>query len=96
MTRPDSLPYKETLGDAIRWLAAKYPDRKLMVNREISLTFEEAERESSRIAKGLLARGLGKGMTEFKKGMNDSGTEEQAEGAKDNASKPSDPKSNQE
>ena len=61
MAKPDALPYRETMGDAIRWLASRHPDRKLLASREIALTYAQAERQSANLAKGLLARGVGKG-----------------------------------
>lgn len=55
---PDVRP---VAGDLIRHLAERHGDRVLAVLGENRLTYAEADRQSSALAKGLLASGVGKG-----------------------------------
>lgn len=50
--------YRATAGEFIRHVAAEWGDRDLAVLGEHRLTFAEAERESARLAKALLASGV--------------------------------------
>ncbi len=57
-----SLPDSEcTTGGLIRSKAAADPERVVVVKDDFRLTYGEAERRSARIARGLLASGIGKG-----------------------------------
>jgi acyl-CoA synthetase (AMP-forming)/AMP-acid ligase II len=57
-----SLPDSEcTVGGLIRSKAARDPERVFIVNEGVGLGYGEAERRSRRIARGLLASGVGKG-----------------------------------
>ncbi|MEN8159807.1 MAG: AMP-binding protein [Myxococcota bacterium] len=57
-----SLPDSEcTVGGLIRSKAAADPERIVMVKDDFRLSYGEAERRSARIARGLLASGVGKG-----------------------------------
>ena len=57
-----SLPDSEcTVGGFIRSKAAADPERIVLVKDDARLSYGEAERRSGRIARGLLASGIGKG-----------------------------------
>ena len=58
--RPE-LPYPATIPGVLRWAAAEFGDRDLLVVGEERLTFAEAERRSRVLAAQLLADGVGKG-----------------------------------
>ena len=58
MTGP---PYAPTIPNMIRYLAERHGDREALVRGDRRVTFAGLERESAALAKGLLARGLGKG-----------------------------------
>jgi len=58
MTTP---AYPPTLPNMARHLGARYGQREALVRGERRITFEGLERESALIARGLLARGVGKG-----------------------------------
>jgi acyl-CoA synthetase (AMP-forming)/AMP-acid ligase II len=53
--------YSPTLGNAIEDCAAKYGERLFLIGPDSRLTYAEADRESLRLAQGLLALGVGKG-----------------------------------
>ena len=53
--------YSPTLPEMIRHLAERFGDRDMVALGDRRLTFREAERESARLARGLLAAGIGKG-----------------------------------
>ena len=50
-----------TLPALIREAAARHGDRQFLIAGERRLSYREVERESARLALGLLARGIGKG-----------------------------------
>ena len=57
---PD-LGYKATIGECIRRAAAEWPDQDFVVMPHRRITFAQAEEQSRRFGKHLLAAGLGKG-----------------------------------
>ncbi len=58
---PSFPPYPPTAGELIRSAAARHGGKVLAVLGDARLTYAEAEAESGRLAKGLLASGAGKG-----------------------------------
>lgn len=62
MASAPSFPdFPPTTGNLIRTASARWADKALVVLGERRLTYREAERTSARLAKGLLASGVGKG-----------------------------------
>ena len=54
-------PFVPTVGAMIRWARERYGNRDAQVRGRRRLTYAELDEQSSRLAKGLLAMGLGKG-----------------------------------
>lgn len=62
MTRTTSFPdFTPTSGTVARWCADRWGDNTFVVLDDQRLTYAEAEARSARLAKGLLATGVGKG-----------------------------------
>ncbi|MCH2173515.1 acyl--CoA ligase [Myxococcota bacterium] len=59
--KPAFPEYTPTLPKMIRHLAERFGDRDMIVLGERRLTYRQAERESAKLARGLLASGVGKG-----------------------------------
>ncbi|MDB5448110.1 MAG: lcfB 1 [Phenylobacterium sp.] len=59
--QPNFPPYTPTIPVMLRHVVQAYGERELHVCGEDRLTFAGLERRSARLAKGLLARGIGKG-----------------------------------
>ena len=55
------LDHTPTLPASLRHYVAQYSDREFLVQGERRLSFRDLERESARLARGMLARGIGKG-----------------------------------
>ncbi len=53
--------FTPTLPEMIRHLAERFGDRDMIALGERRLTYRQAERESAKLARGLLAAGIGKG-----------------------------------
>jgi acyl-CoA synthetase (AMP-forming)/AMP-acid ligase II len=58
---PPPLEHRAVAGELIRHLAARHGGRDLAVLGDARLTYEDAERRSAALARGLLASGAGKG-----------------------------------
>jgi acyl-CoA synthetase (AMP-forming)/AMP-acid ligase II len=60
---PDApeVPFRPTVGDALRHAVGHWPDHAFIVTPEQQLTFAEAENASRRLARRMLAAGMGKG-----------------------------------
>lgn len=58
---PHFPPFTPTSGTLVRECAARWGDKTFVVLGDDRLTYADAERRSARLAKGLLASGLGKG-----------------------------------
>ena len=57
---PD-LPFRPTVGEALHHAVAHWPDRDFVVTPDRHMTYAEAEEESGRLARRMLAAGMGKG-----------------------------------
>ena len=55
------LDHTPTLPASLRHYAAKYADREFLIQGERRMSYRDLERESARLAQGMLARGIGKG-----------------------------------
>ena len=55
------LDYSPTMANAIRRASAQFGDRNFVVMPDRTMTFAEADLASRRVAKELVARGVGKG-----------------------------------
>jgi acyl-CoA synthetase (AMP-forming)/AMP-acid ligase II len=61
-TRSTDFPaFTPTTGTLTRWCAERWGDRTFVVLGDERLTYDEADARSARLAKGLLASGVGKG-----------------------------------
>jgi acyl-CoA synthetase (AMP-forming)/AMP-acid ligase II len=58
---PPELPFRPTVGDALRHAAARWGDRDFVVTPARRMTYAQAEDESRRLARHLVAAGMGKG-----------------------------------
>jgi acyl-CoA synthetase (AMP-forming)/AMP-acid ligase II len=58
---PVDIGFRPTIGDAVRRAAAEFGDTDYVVTLEDRLTYAEAEAASARLARRMLARGIGKG-----------------------------------
>jgi acyl-CoA synthetase (AMP-forming)/AMP-acid ligase II len=63
MTEPlaPDIPFRPTVGDALRNAAARWPDHDFIVTPDRSMTFAEAEGASRNLARRMVAAGMGKG-----------------------------------
>lgn len=61
LSSPNNSPPAATAGAFARKLAARFGEQPLLVHAGRALTYREADARSQRIAKGLLASGVGKG-----------------------------------
>ena len=63
MTTPDApqLPFRPTVGDALHHAVAHWPDHDFVVTPDRHMTYAQAEEESRRLARRMLAAGMGKG-----------------------------------
>jgi len=60
--REPSFPsFTPTSGTLVRWCAERFGDKTFVVLGDERVTYAEADRASARLAKGLLASGIGKG-----------------------------------
>lgn len=59
--RPVQPEYQPTLPEVIRIFCDQHAAREFLVSADERLTFEQVEKQSSELARGLLAAGLGKG-----------------------------------
>ena len=55
------LPFEATIPAALKHAADRFADRDFLLLGERRMTYREAEAESARLARGLRARGVGKG-----------------------------------
>ncbi|HEY3671638.1 MAG TPA: AMP-binding protein [Acidimicrobiia bacterium] len=55
------VPFRPTVGDALQHAVAHWPDHDFVVTPERRMTYAEAEGESGRLARRMLAAGMGKG-----------------------------------
>src|SRR6185436_1367452 len=55
------IPFRPTVGDALHHAVAQWPDHDFVVTPERAMTFAEAEESSRRLARRMLAAGMGKG-----------------------------------
>ena len=55
------LDHTPTLPSSLRHYVAQWGDREFLVEGERRMSFQELERESARLARGMLASGIGKG-----------------------------------
>jgi acyl-CoA synthetase (AMP-forming)/AMP-acid ligase II len=58
--RPD-LPFRPTVGEALHHAVAHWPDHDFVVTPDRHMTYAQAEEESGRLARRMLAAGMGKG-----------------------------------
>lgn len=58
---PVDIGFRPTIGDAVRRAAAEFGDTDYIVTLEDRLTYADAEAASARLARRMLARGIGKG-----------------------------------
>ena len=56
-----ALPFRPTVGDALHNAVAHWPDHDFVVTPERHMTYAQAEEESRRLARRMLAAGMGKG-----------------------------------
>ena len=63
MTTPDApqLPFRPTVGEALHHAVAHWPDHDFVVTPTRHMTYVQAEEESRRLARRMLAAGMGKG-----------------------------------
>src|SRR5215207_6761069 len=63
MTAPGApeLPFRPTVGDALHHAVAHWPDHDFVVTPARHMTYAQAEEESRRLARRMLAAGMGKG-----------------------------------
>ncbi len=63
MTAPDApdLSFRPTVGEALHHAAAHWPDHDFVVTPARHMTYAQAEEESRRLARRMLAAGMGKG-----------------------------------
>jgi acyl-CoA synthetase (AMP-forming)/AMP-acid ligase II len=63
MTAPEApeLPFRATVGDALQHAAARWPDHDFVVTPARHMTYAQAEEDSDRLARRMLAAGMGKG-----------------------------------
>jgi acyl-CoA synthetase (AMP-forming)/AMP-acid ligase II len=59
-TAPD-LPFRPTVGEALHHAVAHWPDDDFVVTPDRHMTYAQAEEESGRLARRMLAAGMGKG-----------------------------------
>ena len=57
---PD-LPFRPTVGEALHHAVAHWPDHDFVVTPDRHMTYAQAEEESGRLARRMLAAGMGKG-----------------------------------
>jgi acyl-CoA synthetase (AMP-forming)/AMP-acid ligase II len=58
---PPELPFRATVGDALHHAAAHWPDHDFVVTPERAMTYAQTEEASRRLARRMLAAGMGKG-----------------------------------
>jgi acyl-CoA synthetase (AMP-forming)/AMP-acid ligase II len=56
-----AVPFRPTVGDALHHAAEHWPDQDFVVTPARHMTYAQAEEESRRLAKRMLAAGMGKG-----------------------------------
>jgi acyl-CoA synthetase (AMP-forming)/AMP-acid ligase II len=63
VTAPEApgLPFRATLGEALHHAAARWPDHDFVVTPARHMTYAQAEEATARLAKRMLAAGMGKG-----------------------------------
>jgi acyl-CoA synthetase (AMP-forming)/AMP-acid ligase II len=58
---PPDVPFRPTVGDALHHAVAHWPDHDFVVTPARHMTYAQAEEESRRLARRMLAAGMGKG-----------------------------------
>ena len=56
-----SVPFRPTIGEALHHAVAHWPDHDFVVTPDRHMTYAQAEEESRRLARRMLAAGMGKG-----------------------------------
>ncbi len=58
---PPEVPFRPTVGEALHHAVARWPDHDFVVTPDRHMTYAQAEEESGRLARRMLAAGMGKG-----------------------------------